>query len=474
MKIKNLIIFLLILCACVQLSAQSNRYAETSVLSKGDWYKIQVDQTGIYKLTYEQLVQMGISNPTNVSVFGYGGAQLPESFLKPYIDDLPQIPIYIEKGSDGVFGKGDYILFYAQGPVAWKYNESTLLFEHEVNTYSFYGYYFVTSDFPTQKIIQQSQELVSATTDVLTSFNDYYLYEIDKVSLLNSGRIFLGDQFNQSTLTRNYSVNIPNLIADNAQIQLSVAHVAVLDATMNVKLNNSLSETFNLPRRDNNDVVAKRVTAKYNFVPNGDKIEVNLTYGLSSSTAYLDYFTLNVRRKLQKQSNNYLTFRCIETFRKQNNFKYKLSNINSNVQIWDVTNQQNIRQIPTTIVNSDLTFVDEGVTLKEYVAVDVKKDNFLAPTIIGAVTNQDLHSLGQVDMVIISPSEFIDAAKRLAAAHYAKEGLTTHIVTPNTIYNEFSSGTPDATAYRRFMKMFYDRAKDVDDRIERNRPRDLL
>ena len=30
-------------------------------------------------------------------------------------------------------------------------------------------------------------------------------------------------------------------------------------------------------------------------------------------------------------------------------------------------------------------------------------------------------------------------------------------MTPESIYNEFSSGTPDATAYRRFMKMFYDR-----------------
>ena len=64
-------------------------------------------------------------------------------------------------------------------------------------------------------------------------------------------------------------------------------------------------------------------------------------------------------------------------------------------------------------------------------------------------------------MVIITPREFIDAANNLANAHYTKDGLTTHVVTPDAIYNEFSSGTPDATAYRRFMKMFYDRAKDV-------------
>ena len=48
----------------------------------------------------------------------------------------------------------------------------------------------------------------------------------------------------------------------------------------------------------------------------------------------------------------------------------------------------------TKFNNSELTFVGEGITLKEYVAVDVKKDNFLTPKIIGKIANQDLHSLG--------------------------------------------------------------------------------
>ena len=127
---KRISLFIVLIMFVLQLVAQSNRYAESSVLSTGDWYKIQVEQSGIYKLTYEQLKEMGIKNPVNVSVFGYGGAQLPESFSKPYIDDLPQLSIYIEKGSDGIFGAGDYILFYAQGPINWTYNANKKIFEH--------------------------------------------------------------------------------------------------------------------------------------------------------------------------------------------------------------------------------------------------------------------------------------------------------------------------------------------------------
>ena len=155
---KRISLFFVFVLFVLQLVAQSNRYAETSVLSSGDWYKIQVEQSGIHKITYEQLVEMGLKNPANVSIFGYGGAQLAESFSTPYIDDLPQLSIYVEKGSDGVFNSGDYILFYAQGPIKWTYNSKQKLFVHEVNAYSNYGYYFITSDYPTQKLIGEARK----------------------------------------------------------------------------------------------------------------------------------------------------------------------------------------------------------------------------------------------------------------------------------------------------------------------------
>ncbi|MFQ9020249.1 MAG: C25 family cysteine peptidase [Parabacteroides merdae] len=76
---------------------------------------------------------------------------------------------------------------------------------------------------------------------------------------------------------------------------------------------------------------------------------------------------------------------------------------------------------------------------------------------VGGVANQNLHTLPQQDMIIIAQPNFTTQAERLAEAHRTKDNLTVRVVTPESIYNEFSSGTPDATAYRRFMKMFYDR-----------------
>ena len=458
---KRISLFFVFVLVVLQLVAQSNRYAETSILSSGDWYKIQVEQTGIHKITYEQLVDMGLKNPANVSIFGYGGAQLAESFSAPYIDDLPQLSIHIEKGSDGVFNSGDYILFYAQGPIKWTYNSKQNLFVHEVNAYSNYGYYFITSDYPTQKIIGEARKSIS-TVEEVTSFNDFYLYEKDEVNLLNSGRVYLCDVFNNSQLTRNYTVKIPNILLESSWLSLSAAHTAVAEANMGIYVNNKLLGTPSFAKKPSNEVVATGINVKYEFVPtDSNSINVKLTYSMASATAYLDYFTLNIKRKLQKTTGESLSFRFLDNIGASDSYTYRLSNVTKNVQIWNVTDQQNVVKMPVTFSGNDLTFGDNKLELREYVAVDIKSDKFLQPKNLGKISNQNLHALGQADMVIITHPDFVEAANRLAALHSEYDGLTTHIVVPEVVYNEFSSGTPDATAYRRFVKMFYDRAKEV-------------
>ena len=465
---KKISLFFVLIMFVLQLVAQSSRYAESSVLSTGDWYKIQVEQSGVHKLTYEQLIEMGIKDPSKISIFGYGGAQLEESFLESYIDDLPQLSIYMEKGSDGVFNSGDYVLFYAQGPVKWVYSKKQKLFERKINTYSNYGYYFITSNFETQKIIEETEKLTSTKSEEIVSFSDFYLYEKEEVNLLNSGRVFLGDVFNQSKLSREYTINIPNILQETAYLSISAVHTAVSKAEMEVVVDSKKLGAFEFTARPSNETVATKTNVKYDFTPsNSDTINLKLKYSLFSSIAYLDYFTLNFRRKLQKVTNSTLNFRSVDYLGKSGNYTYKLSNVNANTQIWNITNQQNIVRIPTELRGSNLTFVDKiSSVLQEYIAVDVKSDNFLQPQFVGKVLNQDLHSLGQVDMLIIAHPDFLNAANRLAQLHLEYDGITTHVVSSDVIYNEFSSGTPDATAYRRFAKMFYDRAKEVGNNLK--------
>ena len=69
-----------------------------------------------------------------------------------------------------------------------------------------------------------------------------------------------------------------------------------------------------------------------------------------------------------------------------------------------------------------------------------------------------MHSHQPVDLVIASPSEFMSQAKEIKDIHEQYDNMSVVIVDPEKIYNEFSSGTPDVSALRNYMKMLYERA----------------
>lgn len=93
------------------------------------------------------------------------------------------------------------------------------------------------------------------------------------------------------------------------------------------------------------------------------------------------------------------------------------------------------------------------------------------PEYVYNITNQDLHADKDIQMVIVIPTtqKLREQAERIKTLHERNDGMTVKIVPADELYNEFSSGTPDANAYRRYMKMLYDKAEN-----EEQMPRYLL
>ena len=93
-------------------------------------------------------------------------------------------------------------------------------------------------------------------------------------------------------------------------------------------------------------------------------------------------------------------------------------------------------------------------------APDLKAAQIAVPEYVYRITNQDHHADPQADMVIIIPTsqKLLAEAQRLKELHERVDTMRVNIVPADELYNEFSSGTPDASAYRRYLKMLYDRA----------------
>ena len=102
---------------------------------------------------------------------------------------------------------------------------------------------------------------------------------------------------------------------------------------------------------------------------------------------------------------------------------------------------------------------------------DLLASTLPVPEYLYHITNQDHHADEAVDMVILMPTnqQVLAQAERIKEWHELHDSLRVRIVPADELYNEFSSGTPDATAYRRYMKMLYDRAQ-----TESDQPRYLL
>ena len=420
----------------------SSRYASESVLNSGKWVKIQVAEDGIYKLTAADLKKMGFSNLDKVAVYGYGGWPLDEDFSTTYIDDVPEV---------AVWRSADYLLFYGKGPRKWEYSSSDKSFIHTNNPYSNYGYYFVSEKETTGRTMEKAASAAGATLQV-TTFDDYVLHEEELVSVNSSGRELYGESFT-STLSRDFTISVPGITNDEGKATLSFISRGNGTITMNVDGNALISGSVSVPS-DEYEVARELYRERAWMADKGETVKVNIGYSTTGhKNVHLNYFRLQMKRQL-KVYDNYTFFRSLSA--RGNASRFVIQGADASTLVFDVTDGVNPQQMETSLNGTELSFsIPASASLREFVVV--KPSQIKAPVTVGEVANQNLHALPQQDMIIIAQPNFTTQAERLAEAHRTKDNLTVRVVTPESIYNEFSSGTPDATAYRRFMKMFYDR-----------------
>jgi len=445
-------------------------YTSNSVLQSGNWYKLGIGTTGIYKLGYEQLQNLGIAvdqiNPKNIRVYGNGGGILPEGNYIARYDDLQENAIQVIGEDDGVFNKGDYILFYAKGPnnVSIDYNNKVL--QNNTNPYTTESFYFITSDLGIGKRMSTQASSTSTPTVNINDYNYFEYYEKSYNTGVNatikSGRDRYGEEFNNQT-SYDFNFNIPDIITSKT-LKVRADLIGRVQypgsSSFQVKYNGALVSTINCSGVEftYDEAYGNIVTTGYMNLSPTENIGLNITYNKPDITAlgYLNFIWVNAYRNL-KMLGEQMSFRSIESFGSgivaQYNF---IANNPASTTILDVTDKINPKIQQVIASGNTLSYVLAGNEMKEFYAFS--GTNFSSPRLAGKIANQNLHALGQYDFIIITHPDFKSEADRLAEFRLANNNLRTLVVLPNDIYNEFGSGAQDATAIRDFIKMFYDRA----------------
>ncbi len=433
----------------------TTKYAQNSVLKTGDWYKIAINKTGIYKLTFDQLRSLGISNPQNVRVFGNGGDLLPTMNDKSRIDDLKELKIQTFS---------DYILFYAKAPTKWYYDFSSQMFLPVLHKFSQNSYYFLTSDYASGFSNQiENQSLISESAQqTVTKFIDYYHYEKELENLIESGSTWYGEKFDME-LERDFNVNFPNIVsASQVKFKISLLARAFSVSSFNVNVD-GFSASTSIPATSVSETApyAQVSTKIFQFPSSGNNaMNLNLKYLKSSSSneGWLDYFIFNVERDLVF-SGNQMNFRYINSSLSLKTVEFIVGNMASNVKIWDVSDIHNVENMALELNGGKAYFKQSDSTHLEFIAFN--ESGYLTPITqgegLGKVENQNLHALPQTDYIIIYHPKFYTQAQELKSYYEQTTDLHITLVKPEQIYNEFSSGAPDVSALRDFVRMFYKR-----------------
>ena len=265
------------------------------------------------------------------------------------------------------------------------------------NPYSDYGYYFLTE-------AEGEPQTMDSVTFKASSYplpNDYHdLYEVDNYAWYHGGR----NLYEKEKLT----------IGSNRDVVLPAVHNTTAKVDVVLSFNSKFEAT-----------IALNGTSLGSMVPGSSAVDAsgNLRDGLAFAALSTWTFDLPADA-LNHEGNNTFTLRQTS---------------GGDVRI-DYVSLRYENPKPFT---------------------DLTSSSLPAPEYVYGITNQDHHADAQADMVIIVPAsqKFTDQAERLKSLHATYDNLRVNIVPADELYNEFSSGTPDATAYRRYMKMLYDRAE---------------
>ena len=430
-----------------------------SAMENGEWFQFQIVESGVYKLSYEAINQAGIDvsnfSSSQIKMYGFGG--MIAEFNNDYrYADIPEIAIKMVDGGDGSFNAGDYILFYAQGPDTWVYNEDDDVFNHHLNIYSRLSYYYLVLSEGDGLRIQETNSSANANFTV-NKFADFDVIEDETYNLINSGRRWFGDKY-EFTTDYTYEFNFDNISSGSTVFLKAV--VAARSTTSSRFSISTLGQTKSIGVK----ALSGGSYASYaeggdgfwnfNYSGNSSTIPIAVSYNqpLTGSVGWLDFLEINVTRDL-KFTGAQMSFRSPESVKPKRISNFIVENPNGNTfEVWeisDITNPAKVK-LKTNANSVDFTLATDD--LREFIAYN----STLSPSYVKKIGNQNLHAELNHEYIIITHPSFLSQAEELAQFHRDYSNMDVFVTTLEPIYHEYSSGKQDVGAIRDFIRSVYE------------------
>jgi len=454
--------FLLGLCSVSPAQFEYD-WPDHSVLSEGQWFRIATTKSGFHKVDAALLDGLGIDpalvDPAAINLYGHGGDALPIDNAQSRPLDLVPVPIEMVDDGDAQFDGGDHFIFMGDGPEEWVHDAVSGHWQHTLNPWSDTAWYFLRVDDVTPVRVQSEPGLGGDVDTVLSVTDFHQFHELEQESIIRSGRNFFGEVFDQNP-THTIPFQVPDILAEPARLEVRLMGRSVGVASPYAVTLGDSAWTILPPVTGSQTYVsqARIGTGDWGWTPSSEIVQVGITLDaqVADAKGWLDYVRISGTRQASMSGGSQQEFVRAEEAAPGRIVEWNVSNAQSVQRVWDVTDPQMPKAIQHEVVGGTLSFRVEYDSVRRFRAGT--GSGFYSPVPIGQVQNTDVHALPQVDLVVITPPALREAADSLARIHLA-EGLDVAVLEPSFIYDCFSSGRVDPTAFKMLMKMLYDRAE---------------
>lgn len=439
--------------------------------ANGDWYRIEVNEDGMYKIPRNWFEQAGINinslDPRTIKMYGNGGKELPIDLSDPRPDHLQEIAVEIIGEDDGKFDANDYVLFFGQGLTGFTYDASIKRYKHYIHRFDRTNAYLITFGGTKGNRIQTRSSLNDANPIKPQWFTGKAFVEDEKVNFIRSGRLWVSEKISSGG-SKTYQAKLDQLVTSQPILIRSELYSRADNGTSNnfviddhgTELCTITMGTIDL-NTDTGDIAWKSPVQEctLNVAPPDDRSILRLTYNADNPNrnegGYIDWIEWYYAHAFAP-TNDLLIFSAPD---QTGTIEYLINGFsNSDVTVYDVSDYKNVVKITNANISG-------GTVRFQSAAVEGKPNQFIAVASsgmksIGAskkLSNSNLLTNSGAEFIIITPPEFLDAAKKLQA-YREREGedkISTMVATTQEIFNEFNSGVADPVAMRNFIQYAY-------------------
>ncbi len=417
----------------------------TSYFESGEWIKLSLTESGVYKVTYEQLEEaadLGSVASSDLMLFGFSGnGTIPQLLTNGEEGRIQEAAIQLFDGGDDSFGPGDSFLFYGRAPHFLEFDSTDLRFSFQRNIYTDTAYYFLRIGESATARIESSQVMEEGA--LLTTAYQSVTHEIDQFNLLNSGRSWYGERLNNTQSTIQFDVGEGML---EGTLSASVMASSLSPSTF---LFEGIGEIEVRDRIVDDYTKAYKETVHFDL-DDSFSGEINISYstGDNSGFGFIDQWVLSAVQMVEL--GNHQEHFCIPAETDAGPAVFEIQNFQPNQKLWDITNHLSPAEVQ---VSGTGQYGFDHSQMKNYVLFDVQQA--LMPSVSSVTNNTHLRSGLNVELLILTDRRFVDQAEALAEHRSAYSGFSCAVVPVEEIYNEYGSGMPDITAIRNFIYQVY-------------------